>query len=383
MSPISPSFFESKSFFVLAATVLMTLQPFLTTMTKVDGAYQYLQVSTTLLAELLKLVLSVVMYVLQPKEKQTHARLRPHDVLPFATPAAIYFVNNNLIFVILMHVNSTTYQILSSLKTVFTGVLFRVILKRKLTDVQVVAVVLLACGSATSQLPSASCSSAPSSSVFGVSLALLACLLSAFGGVYSERLLRKDGEQHTIHLQNALLYAWGVAFNGLALFGKDSAAIVELGLLHGYTLRVWLLVCNNAFNGLAISAILKFSGNIVRVFAHAAAMLLTMLLELCFLGASPSPQLVLSISVVACATYLYNRPQLAAAATAAAAAAAADPPSATRLGGVGAWARGRMSSGREDERLLGELDQRGFCGAAREEPDLRCLKPTTTNPPQR
>ena len=41
----SPSFFESKSFFVLAATVLMTLQPFLTTMTKVDGAYQYLQSS--------------------------------------------------------------------------------------------------------------------------------------------------------------------------------------------------------------------------------------------------------------------------------------------------------------------------------------------------
>ena len=275
--------------YVLAATVLMTLQPFLTTLTKVDGRYEYLQVSTTLLAELMKLCLSVVMYGLQPK--RTHSQLRWRDVLPFATPAAIYFVNNNLIFVILMHVNSTTYQILSSLKTVFTGVLFWVILKRSLSDVQVVAILLVACGSATSQLPTPSCdATGTSSSLFGVSMALLACLLSAFGGVYSERLLRKDGEHHTIHLQNALLYAWGCLFNGLALCGKDLGTIASQGLLHGYTPRVWLLVANNAFNGLAISAILKFSGNIVRVFAHAAAMLLTMLLEVGYLGSPPSPQ---------------------------------------------------------------------------------------------
>ena len=146
--------------YVLAATVLMTLQPFLTTLTKVDGRYEYLQVSTTLLAELMKLCLSVVMYGLQPK--RTHSQLRWRDVLPFATPAAIYFVNNNLIFVILMHVNSTTYQILSSLKTVFTGLLFRAMLKRRLSDLQMLAIVLLSCGTATSQIGTASndCSSA-------------------------------------------------------------------------------------------------------------------------------------------------------------------------------------------------------------------------------
>eukprot|EP00966_Prymnesium_polylepis_P006428 147427-Prymnesium_polylepis.1 len=50
-----------------------------------------------------------------------------------------------------------------------------------------------------------------------------------------------------------------------AAFSPRAAA--AKGLFGGYTAAVWLLVTNNALNGLAISAILKFANNIVRVFA--------------------------------------------------------------------------------------------------------------------
>ena len=33
----------------------------------------------------------------------------------------------------------------------------------------------------------------------------LACLLSALGGVFSEKLLKKDAQLHSIHLQNMML----------------------------------------------------------------------------------------------------------------------------------------------------------------------------------
>jgi hypothetical protein len=36
-----------------------------------------------------------------------------NDVLKYAIPAAVYFVNNNLVFVILENIDSTTFQILS------------------------------------------------------------------------------------------------------------------------------------------------------------------------------------------------------------------------------------------------------------------------------
>ena len=320
--------------FVAAATLLMTLQPIITSLSKVDGKYEYVQISTTLLSELLKLLLSSVMYMGLPRAARSHHLLTPRHLVPFAVPAAIYFVNNNLIFLILAYVNSTTYQILSSLKTVFTGLLFRAMLKRRLSDLQMLAIVLLSCGTATSQIGTASndCSSAagaaPTSSAVGVAAAVLTCLLSALGGVYSERLMKHDAKMHSIHLQNMLLYTWGVAFNLLALVGSDGYRVLVGGLLQGYTNVVWVLVLNNALNGLAISAILKYTDNIVRVFAHAAAMMVTMALELCLFGASPTPQLLISTTVVACAVYVYNHtaarvPQPSAVATAAASATSA------------------------------------------------------------
>lgn len=329
----------------------MTIQPFLTMLTKnAEGRYDYAPVTTTFLAELIKLLISISLY-LRPSSKRSHRILRTRDVLNFAIPAFVYFVNNNLIFVILMYVNSTTYQILSSLKTVATGILFRVILKRQLDDVQSVSILVLACGAATSQFPTcatcdaqlaeyraaqgpailsasmlnatwnaSACETAAAKAAaavaaqtdgqsgvaIGVACALAACLLSAFAGVYSELLLKKDGDLHSIHLQNMLLYAWGVVFNSVALVIKDHEQLQARGLFGGYTFAVWLLVTNNALNGLTISAILKFANNIVRVFAHTAAMILTMALEVAFMGAPLSPQFCVSITIVSCSTYLYN-----------------------------------------------------------------------------
>lgn len=325
--------------YVLAATVLMTAQPILTTLTKVGGRYEYLQVSTTLLAELTKLGVSLLLYARLPAAERSHGQLARRDLAPFAVPAAIYFVNNNLIFLILAYVNSTTYQILSSLKTVFTGLLFRAVLKRRLSDLQMVAIVLLSCGTATSQIGTAGCdhdAAARRSSAIGVAAAVLTCVLSALGGVYSEHLMKRDGDRHSVHLQNMLLYGWGVCFNLLALLLSDGGRVLTGGLLQGYAPLVWALVLNNAFNGLAISAILKFTDNIVRVFAHAAAMLITMVLEVGLFGASPTPQLVISAAVVGCATYVYNHGGRGAGAPPVAAAVAADEEAARLLPDDGA-----------------------------------------------
>ena len=206
-------FLAKQGWYVLAATILMTSQPFITSLSKNgEGGYDYLPVSTTFVVEISKLFISVTFYLLLPANAKSHRALRGKDALLFAIPAFVYFVNNNLIFIILKYVNSTTYQILSSLKTVFTGILFRVVLKRVLSDVQATAILLLACGAAVSQFPicpSVCNEEGEEVSMFsaagawlGAIVALLACLLSAFGGVYSELLLKKDGKLHSIHLQN-------------------------------------------------------------------------------------------------------------------------------------------------------------------------------------
>lgn len=44
------------------------------------------------------------------------------------------------------------------------------------------------------------------------------------------------------------------------------------------------MILNNALNGLAISAILKYADNIARVYAHSAAMLTTMVCSVALFG---------------------------------------------------------------------------------------------------
>ena len=217
------------------------------------------------------------------------------------------------------------------MKTIFTGLLFRVFLGRHLSGAQYLALVTLACGTATSQIPSAA-HPLGHASVHGLILSLVSCALSAFGGIYSEKLLKKRPSA-SIHWQNMQLYAWGVAFNALGFALKDGGSLAN-GWSTGYESGwAWAVVLCNACNGLAISAVLKFADNIARVYAHAIAMVATMLVSVRLfaapitplslppylslslpdqvrLFAAPiTPQLIIAIVLVGTSTLQYNLPK--------------------------------------------------------------------------
>jgi len=291
--------------YILAGVVLMTLQPVLVTLSQnSEGKFDYNPVSSTLLSESSKIFISAgFLYT----TKQTSAvRLDLKEAMQYAIPAFIYFVNNNLVFVILSHVNPTTFQLLSQLKTAFTGILFAAFLGRRLTVIQWLAIWQLTCGTATSHIPTTSVDNGKESSFVGLCLSVISCMLSACGGIYSEKLL-KDKAKDSIHWQNVQLYFWGVLFNLVGSLMHDPGVLFEGGgLLKGYNSWACMVVLNNALNGLAISAILKYADNIARVYAHAAAMLTTMVLSVLLFGQKPTPQLIIAVAIVAASAVQYN-----------------------------------------------------------------------------
>lgn len=308
---------------VAAAMVLMTAQPFATRLTQnPDGGYDYIVLSVTTLCEALKLVFSLGMYALLPADKRSHALLHQRDVLLFALPALLYAMNNYLLFVIVTHIRPAHFQLLSTLKTVFTALLFRAVLKRVLTPTHQAAIVILAAGAAVSRLPDAGSGCEYASGEFesgsgilpihlssewvGVLLTLVSCVFSSLAGVVNEALLKKEGQLHSLFLQNGLLYAWGVAINLLALAVQNHDRLDVYGPFDGYGPGVLLLLLVNALTGLSISAVLKFTDNLVRVFAHTAAMLLTMILESTVLATPPSVQLVLAVFIVSSSAAVYT-----------------------------------------------------------------------------
>lgn len=293
--------------YVLAGMVLMALQPLLVTLSQNEhGKLDYNPASSTLFTELLKIVISTGFLVRGGEHKSIV--FDPKDFAQFSIPAVIYFVNNNLVFFILQYVNPTTFQLLSQLKTVFTGLLFRIFLGRTLTKWQYLAIWQLTCGTATSQIPlcvtatvgaaAATSSSAP----IGLMMSVASCMLSAMGGIYSEKLLK--GGTSSMHWQNIQLYGWGVALNTLGALGSDPDSVVNP--LKGFNFWAFIVVLNNALNGLAISAILKYADNIARVYAHAAAMMVTMLVSVCLFNQSITPQLTIAVAIVGASAVQYN-----------------------------------------------------------------------------
>lgn len=287
--------------------MLMTLQPILVTLSQNDqGKIEYNAISSTLLSEMLKIVISTSFYF--TTKDNTPAQVKPLEVLEFSVPALVYFVNNNLVFLILNNVDATTFQLLSQLKTIFTGLLFRIFLKRELTAYQYLAIWMLACGTGTSQLPSCLAVGATSesrSSFVGMSASVVSCSLSAFAGIYNEKLM-KGKPKDSIHWQNIQLYSWGILFNFLGIVVNNSEALLKLDFFSGYNRWACAVVVNNALNGLAISAILKHADNIARVYAHAVAMLVTMVLSVLFFGLTPTPQMMIGIAVVGASAVQYN-----------------------------------------------------------------------------
>ncbi|CAJ1365546.1 unnamed protein product, partial [Effrenium voratum] len=146
------------------------------------GEIEYSSSSVVLCTEILKICISLVAL----------ARERPKldlswlDFLAYGFPALIYFVNNNLVFTTLSLLDTTTFQIVSQLKIVFTAILFRVLISRRLTMHQNLALVQLACGCAVSQLAVGG----TRQSTRGFLAASLQPALSALGCVGNEKLFK-------------------------------------------------------------------------------------------------------------------------------------------------------------------------------------------------
>ncbi|KAK9756342.1 hypothetical protein RND81_01G090400 [Saponaria officinalis] len=70
----------------------------------------------------------------------------------FPIPSVIYLIHNNVQFSTLTYVDTSTYQIIGNLKIVSNGILFRLFLKKKLSNLQWMRIILLVVGTTTSQV---------------------------------------------------------------------------------------------------------------------------------------------------------------------------------------------------------------------------------------
>uniref|UniRef100_A0A5B7BCY4 Putative CMP-sialic acid transporter 1-like isoform X1 n=1 Tax=Davidia involucrata TaxID=16924 RepID=A0A5B7BCY4_DAVIN len=303
-------------YFVAALlTVLTSSQGILTTLSQSNGVYKYDFATVPFLAEVFKLVVSsLLLWKECQKSSPTRMTKEWKSVCLFPIPSLIYLIHNNVQFATLIYVDTSTYQIMGNLKIVTTGILFRLFLRRKLSNLQWMAIFLLAVGTTTSQVKGCgepSCDSLFSSPIQGYMLGILSACLSALAGVYTEFLMKKNND--SLYWQNVQLYTFGVIFNMARLLLDDFRGGFEKGpwwqrLFNGYTITTLLVVLNLGSTGLLVSWLMKYADNIVKVYSTSMAMLLTMVLSIYLFNFKPTLQLFLGVIICMMSLHMYFAP---------------------------------------------------------------------------
>ncbi|XP_034741780.1 probable UDP-sugar transporter protein SLC35A5 isoform X1 [Etheostoma cragini] len=334
-----------------------------------ENKYDFLPASVNLLAEALKLLFCLAMSVrVLVREGRSGRELGCSSSASFLTslkwaiPAFLYFLDNLIIFYVMTYLQPAMAVLFSNFVILTTAVLFRIVLKRRLSWVQWAAlfvlflsIVSLTTGSGTSQnsiavpglhsnphstssnscllytqlleqMRNSSASALWMSSLPGQAwrdsvveklqslgvghiLLLIQCFISAMANIYNEKIL-KEGDQLTesIFIQNSKLYAFGVVFNGLTLgLGSEARGLtVHCGLLHGHNVYSLFLVLVTAALGLSVAFILKFRDNMFHVLTGQINTVLVTALSLFLFDFRPSLDFFLQAPIVLLAIFIYN-----------------------------------------------------------------------------
>ena len=142
--------------------------------------------------------------------------LKPRETAKLIVPSGLYALQNNLLYIALSNLDAATYQVTYQLKILTTALFSVFLLKKHITSLQWLSLLLLTIGVALVQLPENTFSSESGddetaqlnpphiNQSVGLLAVLTACFSSGLAGVYFEMLV-KVGKQTSIVIRNLQL----------------------------------------------------------------------------------------------------------------------------------------------------------------------------------
>jgi UDP-sugar transporter A1/2/3 len=253
---------------------------------------------------------------------------RWRDTAQLGVLALCYLLQNRLLFVALSRISATGHQLWSQSKTLFTALFFVCILGRSIAPVQWAALLLLMVGVGVVQVgdlahgaaAGMSGGSVAASSLLGVGAVLASSLLSGFANIHLEKMLKRSEREAepegcqapgavrrppSVWMRNVQLGLFSIP-SAAALLLADRAQLSRLGLLHGFTPLVWLVVFSTAGGGLLVASVVKHADNILKTFAQASSILLTCLVTSVLTRSMPSVRFLQGMGLVITSLLLYN-----------------------------------------------------------------------------
>ncbi|XP_057863990.1 CMP-sialic acid transporter 4-like [Cryptomeria japonica] len=121
------------------------------------------------------------------------------------------------------------------------------------------------------------------------------------------QLIIKKRPSRNINAQNFWLYIFGMIFSAGAMFAQDDEEIRNKGFFHGFSLITVCMIINHALGGIAVSMVMKYADNIVKVYSTSVAMLLTAIISIFLFGFHLTLPFVLGSMVLSVSVYLHSK----------------------------------------------------------------------------
>lgn len=239
------------------------------------------------------------------------------DFVKMSVPALLYAVQKNLLYLAISNLDAAVFQVAYQGKILTTALFSVIVLKKRLSYRQVVALVILLLGVALVQLSSLDTKAASSLDVkssggilVGIMAVTAACCTSGFAAIYFEWVLKKQTlphqEPYALWVRNFQLAVFAALSAGIGVFTKDYAAVRAHGLYQGFTALVWFVVATEAFGGIVVALVIKYADNILKNFATAVSIVTSVIVSALFLNFSVKLIFVIGTACVLGAVVLYT-----------------------------------------------------------------------------
>ncbi|KAJ7940550.1 nucleotide-sugar transporter-domain-containing protein [Mycena leptocephala] len=239
------------------------------------------------------------------------------DCWKLSIPAILYVIQNNLQFVAVSNLQAATFQVSYQMKILTTAGFSVLLLRKKLTSTQWVALLFLAIGVAVVQIQAGAVRIVEDGVVLedthtmnamkGFLAVATACLTSGLAGVYFEMVLKNS--QTDLWVRNVQLSLFSL-LPALApvfyLYASDPQEGWVATLFHNFGGWAWATVFVQVFGGLLTALVIKYSDNILKGFATSLSIVISFLASVALFDFHITFTFVIGSAIVLVATWLYN-----------------------------------------------------------------------------
>lgn len=244
-------------------------------------------------------------------------RLAPSQsyLVPTRSPQALV-IQNNLQYVAASNLDAATFQVTYQIKILTTAAFSVVLLRRKLSPQQWLALLCLTIGVGIVQIQAHQARPVRSETLHvhamnpfrGLVAVTIACVTSGLAGVYFEMVLKNSQVDVWVRNVQLSLFSLLPALAPVIFSAHDRLHPSFSALFRNFGFWAWATVAIQVFGGLITALVIKYSDNILKGFATSLSIVISFLASVALFHFSFSFTFVLGSLVVLIATWLYNHP---------------------------------------------------------------------------